>query len=130
MKPVPDHIRNYLANCEGAVEANSYETMCLWKELSVEAKRFGWGNGDYDWVQNNSGCGCGIGEVAGKPVFVSLLTNTINGQEILFYEATSQIVDHEMVEEWLKEALPDKAKYSGGYVNKTNAMNFTNILKR
>jgi hypothetical protein len=113
---------DFLDGVVGVVDANSYESLCLWREnqeLAVPCS----------WVQNNSGLMETVGYVNGYPVCLSLLTTRISGWKILFIEVTSRMVDHEMVEKWLLENMPKSAfKKSSRYINRTNAMNFSNIL--
>jgi hypothetical protein len=64
-------------------------------------------------------------------VVISLTVNTVHGHRILFLEATSMVVDHQMIEDWLKANLPPTAfKDDGKYLNKENAMNFHTLLPR
>jgi hypothetical protein len=52
----------------------------------------------------------------------------VKGHKILFIDATSQLVDWAMIEEWIKSNVPLTAFRSNGYVNKVDAMNFHNIF--
>ncbi len=81
------------------VEANSFEldylrqqfnnnTFPLWKRKS--------------WEDVNVGRSATIGSCAGKPVCISLRYITINNKLVCFYNATSVVVDYNMVEEWLR----------------------------
>lgn len=118
-----NQLTDFMSGVIGVVEANSYETMCLWREYHE-------GRG-LSWEQNAAGYLPTIGELDGRPVCVSLFVNTIDGHKILFIEPTSQVVDHKMIEQWLKETLPDTAwQANGKYLNSTNAMNFHSILPR
>jgi hypothetical protein len=91
-----------------AVEANSYESLCIWEQFNEKCT----------WVQHTRGAMRQIGELAGRPIWVTLFWNTINGKKVLFYEATSQVVDYEMVENWIrKNALNEHGI-------RTDAMNF------
>jgi hypothetical protein len=119
-----DYLLEFLDGVVGVVEATSYEIMCLWHEYHEQRK--------VSWVQGRGGGYLPtIGELDGRPVCVSLFVNTIDGHKILFIDATSQVVDHRMIDEWLKTVLPATAFQEGGkYINYTNAMNFHNILPR
>lgn len=123
-----DEIVRFLEGVVGCVEANSFEKHSLWKEnhyLADDARH------KREWKDSNSGYGIIIGYVDERPIHLSLRIATIDGQKILFYYATSQVVDHEMIREWLKVNLPDTAKgdYPGGY-NHTDATNFHNVFRR
>lgn len=112
----------FLKGVAGVVEANSYEILCLWRE---HQERKG------TWTQRNDGLGETVGHVDDMPVHISLTTAEIDGQKILFIEATSAMVDHRMVTTWLEENLPTSAFRNGDPrqgVNKTDAMNFHIVL--
>lgn len=112
----------FLEGVTGVVVANSYEYFALWSEYK-DLKRG-------EWKQNLSGLGCGIGELAGMPVTVSLTTAVVEGFKLLFIHAMSQVVDHRMVREWLDANMPDSAKFATGRLNITDAQNFYNVLVR
>lgn len=61
------------------------------------AKENKWG-----YKQDLGGYSYTIGKVEEKPVCVSPLIHTVEGVRVLFVEPTSGIVDHTMVEEWIK----------------------------
>ncbi len=46
----------------------------------------------------------------------------INGELVCFYDGTSQLVDHALIDEWIKKTFTAR-KYS------TNAMNFHNLMQ-
>ncbi len=102
------------------VEANDFAQHHLWLDWSEEAKARGWGPADHPrvaWEQIHIGYGEGVGHIGKRPVFVTVTFARVLGQVIVFYEATSQVVDHEMVEEWTRKAFPASR-------GKTNATNF------
>lgn len=109
----------FLDGVVGAVEANSFETLSLWRECHQELKM--------PWVDRGSGLMEIVGTVGDRPVCISLLTSVVDGQKILFYDPTSQVVDHAMIDEWLVKNLPRTAFY-GERPNRTDAMNFHNVL--
>lgn len=116
-------MKEFLKDVVGVVEATSYESMCLWREYHQTQKK--------TWIQGRGGYLPTIGQLDGRPVVLSLLVNTVDSRPILFLEVTSQVVDHKMVEEWLKLHLPASALKDGGkYINKVNAMNFHNVFPR
>lgn len=111
----------FLCDVMGAVEANSYETLCLWEECHKHLGK--------SWLQNNCGLMEQIGTIDDKPVCLSLFTNVVDGHKVLFFDATSQVVDHRMVDAWLVANLPPSA-FHGDRVNRTDAMNFHNLFPR
>lgn len=98
-----------------AIEATDYEAVCLWREFT---ERFG----KDKWVQHNPGRLITIGTVDDRPVVVSVFYNSLLGQKIAFCEATSQLVDHLMVDKFIKEEV----LVEGG--QRSNAMNYHNIV--
>jgi hypothetical protein len=116
-----EYLSDFLSGVVGVVEANSYESLCLWRDFHKEQKM--------TWVQGLGGYVPTIGMIDGRPVCLSLFVNTIGGHKILFIEGVSQVVDHVMIDAWLKANLPATALRDGGeYLNKANAMNFHSIL--
>jgi hypothetical protein len=111
---------DFLDGVQGLCEANSYEQHSLWGENDRE--------GRFTWVQENFGLLPTIGRVGKRPVVLSLFICVIKGYRICFYHATSQIVDHLIVDEWLKKAMPPSAHRRDGFLNKTDAMNFINVI--
>jgi hypothetical protein len=120
----PDkEIATFLEGCVGVVEANSYERHMLWDE---NRRR----DTCRSWESNNQGLMAHVGTLAKMPVWVSLWTTKVDGHKILFIDPTSAVVDHRMIRKWLKKNLPKTAFRQDGYVNKTDAMNFHNVLPR
>ena len=53
-----------------------------------------------------------IGHLQNRPIVVSISWHRINGQVVMFYEATSKLVDWAMIESWLTKQFPHiKHKY-------------------
>ncbi len=101
----------------GIVEANSFESLELWKYWHQEK--------GYSWVQNNHSWLVKVGEIVkGKEVWISPVAHIVNGRKILFVDATSSVVDWNMIEDYLKENVPSAVTRNKIYLNKENAMNF------
>lgn len=81
-----------------------------------------------DWVQVSAGFGLTIGSLDKRPVVVCFSFAYINGHKICFYEDTSEIVDHKMIEDWL---ISKFQLTHDGYTrwNHTNATNFHNCVQ-
>ena len=58
-----------------------------------------------DWKQVSSGFGLTLGKLDDRPIYVCFSFAYINGHKICFYEATSQVIDHKLIEKWLKTQL-------------------------
>jgi hypothetical protein len=97
--------------CDFAVEATDYERLCLWREWHDEQRRV-------TWQEESRGLLVTVGHVGDRPVCVCLCWATIDGRRVVFYHASSQIVDHPTVEAWVRAT----AMTPGG--THTNAMNF------
>jgi hypothetical protein len=116
-------MQDFLDGVVGVVEANSYESMCLWQEWHKKRGK--------TWEQGLGGYLPTIGQLDGRPVVLSLFVHKIDGHHLLFIEPTSQVVDHQMIDAWLKANLPATAMRPGGeYLNRENAMNFHNVFPR
>lgn len=76
--------------------------------------------------QVNPGWALTIGELAGKPVVISLSWWRIDGVLVMFYDMVSRVVDHQMKEQWLDANCCPKDL--DGRVARTDAMNFHNVI--
>jgi hypothetical protein len=116
-------IVDFLKDAIGFVEANDFEVHSLWlynKELVQEP---------LSWIENSSGRFVEIGSFGGKPVCLSLRSAVVDGQKVIFYEAVSLVVHHDIVKGWITKWAPKSARFEG-LVNKTDAANFHNIFRK
>lgn len=121
----------YLDDVVGVVEADSYASHMLWLEHALDAAKYGPPDRTrYEWIPTGHGYGQKVGEIDGRPIWISLLTNTVNGYKLLFWHATSPAVDYHQCEEWLKANLPTTAFRKDGCINRAEPMNFTNVFPR
>lgn len=112
---MPDkEMTDFLEGVTGAIEASSFEQHCLWEKYT----EYG-----VEWKQHNPGLLERVGMLADMPICISLSNVTIGDEKILLYHATSQVVDHRMVQKWLEDNLPATARRDDGKVNKTDANN-------
>lgn len=111
--------KEFIADVIGAVEATSFERHSLWQEYTSTGTK---------WKDSGHGIGTVVGLIDDRPIFIALNTAVIDNDKVLFYEATSQLVDWVMIEEWLQKNLPDTARKKDGRVRKTDAQNFYNIF--
>ena len=105
-----------LSNTKYAVEANSFETSSIYTNFVIGGRL----KDGISWKQVSLGTGVVVGHIDNRPIFVSLLWNYIHGELVLFWEATSVVVDYAVVEDWLDKNLASDLK-------KSDAMNFHNI---
>lgn len=108
-----DWIVKETAGIVGIVEATSYEKFSLWMQHAKD--------GQMEWKQGNGGPLITVGTVDGRPVCLALLVDVIDGKKVLFIEATSQLVDWKLIDEYVKTTWPN--------VSRTDPMNFCNILR-
>lgn len=94
--------------CDFAVEASDFEALCIWEKWHERVT----------WEQGREGRLCTIGHVNDMPVCVQLTWNFVAGRRVVFYHATSQVVDHRMVDAWVRaHAMTPRGMH-------TDAMNF------
>lgn len=105
------------------IEADDFAQLRLWIEHAEGGDGQGWKSPfkRVPWEQITLGYSHAIGEFGGMPVCVCVSFARVKGHVVAFYEPTSQVVDHRMVEEWLKTEFPASR-------GKTNAQNFHNCL--
>ncbi|MFG6083750.1 hypothetical protein ACEUZ9_005475 [Paracoccus litorisediminis] len=116
-----EEVKTYLEGVTGVVEANSFESLYLWEENQRLTRR--------EWVSTRHGFGPCIGQIDGRPIAISLMTATIDGQKILFLDATSVLIDWHLIDAWLEKNLPQSARLEDR-INRTDALNFQNIFHR
>jgi hypothetical protein len=129
--------KKYFQDVVFLVEATSHEYHFLWQEFSteyltlpyapVESEKFKrW---RVKWVQVTMGHGVTIGELDKRPIVVDISYAFLNDKKVMFYNGCSQLVDHKMIEEWLKHFTLDTVRWD----NNTrwahcDAMNFHHCL--
>jgi hypothetical protein len=112
---------------EFLVEASDYEKQTLWERYYY--KPFNPEAVVKDWQQVSMGHGITIGHLGDRPVCVSIFYAILDGHKVMFYDATSQVVDHAMIDEWLKHHTLEKVRWDNGTRwAHTNAMNFHHCL--
>lgn len=96
------------------VEASSFEQLMLWQQhargsiFSVVDKNHNLAFEQLSWEQSGGGSLVTVGYHCRQPVCISLSWCRIDGQIIMFWEPTSRVVNHEMIEKWLKEHFTRK----------------------
>ena len=104
------------------VEATDAERFFLWKE-NDESKRV-------SWEDIMRGYSIQIGTLDKRPVMVTIFYAMLNGKKIMFYEGTSQVVDHKMIELWIQHFSLNNIRWDNGTRwAHCNAMNFHHCLE-
>lgn len=118
-----DQIKIFLNDVDGVCEATNTEKTYLW----MVNKHSLYGQKPREWKELLSGYGVTVGYLNDMPVFISLLKDNIDGKNILFWFATSQVVDYRMINAWLEENIPERARRDGR-IHQTDAANFHNLF--
>lgn len=106
------------ASTDFVVEANSCESLYLWKDCQTQK---------IEWIQDNSGILVKVGEVNDMPVNISVNWNTIDGLKVLFWYPISRMVDYDMITQWFNRNC--NPKYCNGERRAvTNAQNFHLVI--
>lgn len=138
-KLVPNNYMNKpfmerLAQTVYIVEASNFEQHILWSEFSKEGEVFTQTplrkRPRETWEQITPGEGCTFGERDGQNMMVMFSWVKLNGQLIAFYNATSQLVDYAILEEWLNHHMPHLYPAEGheSRHHYTDAQNFHQAL--
>jgi hypothetical protein len=123
----PAELAKFLEGVVGVIEdCSSFESHCIYEKVVQYYGRDA-------YKQHGMGFMHTVGEVADRPICVALTYNYITGHKILFVEATSALVDHPMIREWLEKVLPVTAFEDSDprkRLNITDANNWSNCLPR
>lgn len=103
-----------IAATQYLVEADDFAQSALWERYASKTYPRDWPT--LSWEQLNPGTLRAIGKVGDLPVCVCLSWTRVGSLLVCFYEATSVMVDWNMVHAWLRDTFPG--------VPKTDAMNF------
>lgn len=121
-----EQMREFLKGVQGVCEVDSYSRHMLWEENHWKAEAMD--RKKRTWVSDMSGLGETVGFLDNRPVHISLFKSVIDGKTILFSEATSTVVDYDMIRDWYEKNLPATARLKGGRPNVQDADNFTRLL--
>lgn len=119
---IDEQLTRFLEGTIGFCAATREEEHGIWSSL-VDHR-----DPPLTWRQHG-GLGVTIGYLDNRPVHVSLSHVDVGGHKVIFYHATSTVVDHDMVRAFLDIIAPETAK-EGARLNHSDATNFTNILPR
>lgn len=123
-RKLDDEMERFLDGVVAVVDATSNEQFLLWEKYHHTR--------GVPWESSRFGLGQCVGRLDDRPVCISLCTAEVQGRKLLFVDATSEVVDHLMIDKWLYDCLPDTAFRNGdrqGYLNRTDAGNFFNVLR-
>ncbi len=109
------------------VEATSCEYMSLWREYHYSSRPGLDDNGlplILSWEEVGMGHAITIGEVDKRPNVISIRYAILNGKRVMFYYGCSQVVDHQMIRNWLEMHASHLTYDNGHRWAHTNATNF------
>ena len=115
-----------LKETQFVVDATSDEMQMLWEKF-CDQSMYKTPLNVYKWEQLNPGCVKTLGKLADMPVCMSMHWHRINGIMVMFYEGTSQVVDHRMIDQWIEENV--HCKDEDGRLAQCNAANFGHVLR-
>lgn len=113
-------LHKFLDGVIGIVEASMFEKNLLWQEYHQKHGKT-WEQG----VLGHSEC---VGKCEDCPVVISLFVDKVDGHRILFWHATSSIVNYYLIDDWFATALPKTAFRDDKLINRTDAGNFHNVF--
>lgn len=134
LNPASQEVSDYLYGVVGVVEATSAEKQELWMNYAEEVPSQ-WRRKEepcrFKWDSARSGYLPCVGRIGDRPVCISIYVDVVAGHRLLFWHATSELVDYALIEEWLTTSLPRSAfQGDSAYLNRTDATNFTNVFNR
>ncbi len=120
-------LAEYLAGVVGVIEATSFEHHSLWCDYAEAGQKHG---RRFPWNETGHGTLQQVGGIGNRPIWISILTATVDGHKLLFWHVTSPVADHDQCEAWLRVNLPETAFREDGRLNQSDPMNFTNVFPR
>jgi hypothetical protein len=83
------------------VEASSFEHQSLWERWAKQSASPV--NSLLDWRDCGRGWLIQVGTLDRRPINLNISGATLNGYNVLFYEAVSQVIDWAQIEKWFKK---------------------------
>lgn len=114
--------KKYFEDVVFLVEADSYSSLALWESHSTEYLTLPFAAKENEeqvklrvnWEQVYRGHCLTLGYIDKRPTTVDISYAIINGKKIMFYYGASQLVDHEMIKEWLHHFSLKTIRWDGG----------------
>lgn len=110
---------------EFVIEADDFARHTLWAQYSTEALEKTKLN-TIRWEEDSKGWIDTVGHVNNMPVCVTFVWGKLNGHLVVFYHACSRMVDHAMVEDYLKKYC--NPEYDHGRRAHCDANNFHHVI--
>jgi hypothetical protein len=122
-----EKLKKRLKETQFVVEATSNEMYMFWEKFSDEAMYKNPNSNKFKFEQLNPGVAETIGYLDGRPVCISMFWYKIDGVMIMFWDCTSQVADHAMIEKWLKDNCAPRWD-KGTRLAHTDSSNFHHAL--
>lgn len=121
---------------DGFVEATHFEQNALWSIYALDAAditliRYSSANERQirvTWQGSNMGSLCQIGTCEGQPVVLCLGHAKINDRNIVFYYASSIMVNYDHVTNAIFDTRTEIRKHTGKMPRRSDATNFYNVI--
>lgn len=107
-----DEHKEIFKNVFFLVEANSHERHTFWVDYFYKPRKDS--PTISTWEQEMCGEMVYLGKLDKRPVYVQIWWDILNGKRIIFYDGCSQVVDHKMIEDWLKHFTLKTIRYDNG----------------
>ncbi len=104
------------------IEASHFEQFTLWDRWAAGSKNCR--RLHLKWEQSN-GYLVTVGHLDKRPIVISMSWDIIEDHPVCFWEPTSELVDHKMIQNWFSKNYT--AKTHDGRYAKTNADNFHHV---
>lgn len=114
MYPFQASDAEYFKDVAFLLEATNFEQFMLWEKWfdNVDHREK---VGLQSWKQG-VGKLVPLGEIGGLPIVISIIWDWLNDSKVIFWESTSQVVDHRMIDAYFAHFAPK--------IGKSNSSNF------
>jgi len=104
------------------IEATDHEQQALWEKHHYKPSKHS--SHIKTWEEIAMGHGIQIGSVDHRPIAVSIRYAILNDKKVMFYHGMSQLVDYQMIEDWIQMYSLDTIKSNDGRWAHCDADNF------
>jgi len=116
---VPGSAEDLLTKTFFIVEANSFEAHILWDKHSKDSERIANKELELEWKPEVTHS-VELGRVDGRPCCIKCTFSILKGRRVLFWESTSQVVDHSMIEAWFRRYFKGSLEHGNSRCDANN----------
>jgi hypothetical protein len=114
----------YFDGVEFVIEATDYEVHSLWEKYHYRPEV---GSVYIEtWEDIAMGHGITLASMGNMPICVSVRYSILNGHKVMFYTATSEVVNHRIIGKWIEHHTSHLRK--NGRMLRCDPMNFHHCL--